>query len=227
MNQLARAIIASAGASAPAPFAYDDVAAQLVRINSLEGSLGFSGGTLTSVTDASAAAATLTVSGSPTYTATDSALNNAPSFTPVASGIITATGVNLADVAFIAAVVYMPAASAFLLSGTGGTRTLFRNGSNGRWQGGGVTFVVVEGASIAGRKRTLTATDGTNPVVWNGADVGPFGAAVSWSGTAGTIIGSSNTGSSPSRVAFFMACSAVPDSTTRASLEAKLLADFG
>ena len=40
---------------------------QLLRINSLEGSLGFSGSVLTSVTDVSTVGGTVNVTGSPVY----------------------------------------------------------------------------------------------------------------------------------------------------------------
>lgn len=218
---------AGAGAAPPPAFAYGDIPGQLCRINSLEGSLVSSGSTLTGVTDVSGAGATINVSGSPTYTASDAALGGAPSFTPSPGALITAPGVDVDDIAFLAAVVYMAASTCYLLSSTDGVRASWRQQNNGRLNGPSGFAVVDGGSGVAGRKRALLPYDGSADLMWNGAPF-TFSAPGSWSGTpVGTVIGSTTAGAFAPRVAFWMPCSAVPSAPLLAALEAELLEDFG
>lgn len=224
MNPLARAIIRGAGSG----FTYASVPSQLLRINSLEGSLGFSGSVLTSVTDVSAVGGTVNVTGSPVYTASDAGLNGAPSFTPVAfTSSIIAPNVNRALVKYVAAVIYR--------STTGSHYFCDGTTASGRWIGAlvagdaytsGLTPTAVAGEPTTGRKRILIAADGgAVKSRVNAVEIGPVMASAATGN--GLSLAQNYIGGSPSTMAFFMACSAVPDSTTRAALEAKLITDFG
>ncbi len=217
-------LIAQAGAGAT--FSYNDIPNQLLRINSLEGSLAFSGAVLTGVTDVSPAGETVTVTGSPVYTASDAALNGAPSFAPPGVSI---AGVNGSDIAFVAAVYRLnAAATSWLWDGnTSGRQCYVIRQSTGNLTSIFGATVVGAGDGSAGRKRALLPLDGVTPVVWNGATGGVIDentVAV----TAGIKIGCRYNDNTPSAaVAFWMPCSSVPSAPLLAALEAKLLADFG
>ena len=220
----------------PPPFSYADIPNQLLRINSLEGSLAFSGAVLTGVTDVSPVGGTVNVTGSPTYTATDSGLNNAPSFTIVASSSVIAPNVNRASIRYIAAVFYRPSVGTFHYIADGDDASgrilqIMHTGGNLQvWTLG--TLSTPTGEPTAGRKIWLAPNDNATQVRWSPAagsamqDIGtqPVGSA---SGNGVKLVqGQSGTGFG-ARLAFFMACSAVPSAPLLASLEAKLITDFG
>lgn len=221
MNPLARAIIRGSGAG----FTYASVPSQLLRVNGLEGSFGFSGSVLTSVTDL-ALGGTVTVSGSPTYTAADAALNGAPSFTPAAGALVVAPNVNRASLAYVAVVAYA-SGNSYLYDGTvfTGRQCAYLSTGGGGQLSTRDEHILIAGAGAAGRKRALIPMDGATAVMLDGTS---YGTLLANTGTGnGLTLGCSYAALNPVRLAFFMACSAVPDSTTRAALEAKLLADFG
>ena len=209
----------------PPPFSYDDIPNQLLRINSLEGSLAFSGGTLTGVTDVSGAGQTVTVTGSPTYTATDAGLNGAPSFGDTgAGGSIIAPNVNRANMTFVAAVVKHGVVSSKYIWDA--------DDASGRSYGLLTTQFATHRGSLAastaaGRKRVLAPFDGTTQTLYNGSNIGTL-TANNASGS-GVRIGNFNGGGTFAvvSIAFFMACSSVPSAPLLAALEAKLITDFG
>lgn len=236
MNPLARAIMACAQASGPPPFSYDDIPNQLLRINSLEGSLGFSGGTLTSVTDVSTVGGTVNVTGSPTYTAVDAGLNGAPSFTIVSASSVIAPNVNRASVRFVAAVVYRTSAAAaqYLFDGDDASGRFFAiMHPTGVIQVSTLaTLTVPTGEASVGRKIWLAPNDNATQVRWNPSAGGawqnigtqPVGSA---SGLGLSLAASYLGASFGARPAFFMACSSVPSAPLLAALETKLITDFG
>ncbi len=220
----------------PPPFSYDDIPNQLLRINSLEGSLAFSGAVLTGVTDVSPVGGTVNVTGSPTYTATDSGLNNAPSFTIVASSSVIAPNVNRASIRYIAAVFYRPSVGTFHYIADGDDASgrilqIMHTGGNLQvWTLG--TLSTPTGEPTAGRKIWLAPNDNATQVRWSpaaGSAVQNIGTQPVGSATgSGVTIGQSQSGTGyGARFAFFMACSAVPSAPLLASLEAKLITDFG
>jgi hypothetical protein len=226
VNPLARAIIR--GAAAPAAFTYDDIPDQLLRINSLEGSLAFSGAVLTGVTDVSGAGETVTVTGSPVYTASDAGLNGAPSFTIAASSSVIAPNVNRASIRFWATVFYRPATTAYYAidADEASTRYYVFLGASANVATSSKTFTGVGSEPVAGRKRLLFPNDNATNCTWNGTSLGtqPVGSA---SGN-GITFGAENTGGSRGlRTAFSMLCSSVPSAPLLAAIEAKLITDFG
>ena len=213
----------AAGASAPPAFSYGDIPDQLLRINSLEGSLAFSGAVLTGVTDVSGAGETVTVTGSPVYTAASANLNGAPSFT---APRILAPNINRASVRFVAHVVYVNTASSYLFdSPAGGVRLYALRTAAGFLQSSTGTFSISGGGS-SGRKRVLAAMDGVTPSTWNGVSYGTH-TLNGTSGTGMTISARLNDVEACAETAFWLACSSVPSAPLLAALEAKLLADFG
>lgn len=234
MNPLARAIIRCA--AAPAAFTYDDIPDQLLRINSLEGSLGFSGSVLTSVTDVSTVGGTVNVTGSPVYTAADAGLNNKPSFEIVASSSVIAPNVNRASIRYIAAVLYRDTGATFRYIADGDDASgrilqiMHASGVIQVWTG--ATLTTPTGEPSVGRKIWLAPNDNSTQVRWSPAsgspmqDIGtqPVGSATGNGVTIGQAYSAAGYGA---RFAFLMMCSAVPDAPTRAALEAKLITDFG
>lgn len=226
MNQLARAIMACAQASGPPPFSYDDIPNQLLRINSLEGSLAFSGAVLTGVTDVSPAGETVTVTGSPTYTAANANLNNAPSFTSTLSSSIKALNVNRASIRFCATVIHRPSAgNQLVIDGTSASNRYFINlaASNALEHSSGTIAGLAPGS---GRYRLLVPNDNATAVKVNGSNSSnlPVGSSSGSGVTLGARYDGTITGA---QIAFQMLCSAVPSAPLLTSLEAKLLADFG
>ena len=222
MNPLARAIIASAGASAPPAFSYDDIPDQLLRINSLEGSLAFSGAVLTGVTDVSGAGETVTVTGSPVYTASDAGLNGAPSFTAVATTSSIIANVNRANVAFVALVMYAGGS----LYGWDGTSSVGRH-----YAAFSPPNLITHRGTLAAstateQKRLIVPFDGSTGTTMNGTSLGTQ-LANNATGIGMTLGARYTLGNTGSRIAFFMACSSVPSTEQLAALEAKLIEDFG
>lgn len=212
----------------PPPFSYDDIPNQLLRINSLEGSLAFSGAVLTGVTDVSPVGGTVNVTGSPTYTATDSGLNGAPSFTIVAASSVIAPNINRASIRFLACVMYRPGTGAyFAVDGDelAGRFFVALFPASSTVQTSASAFAV-GGEPSAGRKRMLFPNDNATACLWNGVSLGtqPVGSA---SGNGLTFGASYLAASLGARVAFFMACSSVPSAPQITALEAKLITDFG
>ena len=233
MNPLARAIMACSGAP---PFSYADIPDQLLRINSLEGSLAFSGAVLTGVTDVSPVGGTVTVTGSPTYTATDSGLNNAPSFTIVSASSVIAPNINRANIRFIAAVVYRASAAVaqYICDGDDAAGRFFVI-----MQPSGViqvstlaTLTIPTGEASVGRKLWISPNNAATQVRWNpGAGSPSQNIGTQPVGTAtgnGLALASSYivTGIG-ARMPFFMACSSVPSAPQITALETKLITDFG
>lgn len=219
--------LGSSGRYSTQGFAYSDIPNQLLRINSLEGSLAFSGAVLTGVTDVSPVAGTVNVTGSPVYTATDSGLNNAPSFTPViATANIVTPNVDRSQVRFIACVVYRPSGGVhYFFDGDDASGRIYAITSGANLVTNTKTFAIPEGSSV-GRKRLLFPVDGVTACLWNGSSLGtwPVGSPTG----SGLSIGTNNVNNQqPTRVAFFMLCSSVPSAPLLAALEAKLLTDFG
>lgn len=224
MMLAARGPVMQAGASAPA-FSYDDIPDQLLRINSLEGSLAHSGAVLTGVTDVSGAGQSITVTGSPVYTASDADLNGAPSFTASSGNYVTSPNLVRNDVVFVAMVAYRINTDTSYLwrqSDGGSPHRGFFSNSNTMAAGVNSTLVVA-GEPLAGRKRVLSGMPGS--VMVNGVTIG---AAVSITAPGNGIVwGSNSIGLVPMRPAFVMACSSVPSAPLLAALEAKLITDFG
>lgn len=218
-------MMAAATASAPPAFSYDDIPSQLLRINSLEGSLTGSGGVLTGVTDVSGAGETVTVTGSPVYTAADAGLNGAPSFTPGVGATVIATGINRASVAFVACVVYRASTVGSLYAWDGddaaGRHYLYLSNILSTHRG---TFAAPL-AQPVGRKRLIVPFDGSTPTTLNGTSIGTM--SVNNATGSGLIIGERYTDADGMSPAFYMACSSVPSAPLLTSLEAKLLEDFG
>jgi len=228
--------LGSSGRYSTQGFAYSDIPNQLLRINSLEGSLAHSGAVLTGVTDVSAVGGTVTVTGSPTYTATDAGLNNAPSFTIVAASSVIAPNVNRASIRFVAAVVYRSSAAVaqFLFDGDDASNRFFAiMHPNGVIQvSTAATLTKPTGEASVGRKIYVAPNDNATQVRWNPSAGGawqsigtqPVGSA---SGLGLSLAASYIGASLGARPAFFMACSSVPSAPLLASLEAKLITDFG
>lgn len=233
MNPLARAIMGRAGAT---PFSYDDIPNQLLRINSLEGSLAFSGAVLTGVTDVSPVGGTVTVTGSPTYTAVDAGLNGAPSFTIASASSVIAPNINRASIRFIAAVVYRTstAAAQYIVDGDEASNRFFviMQPSGGIQVSTLATLTVPTGEPSLGRKLWISPNDNATQVRWNpgvglpSQNIGtqPVGSA---SGNGISLAASYLITGFGARMPFFMACSSVPDVAARAALETKLITDFG
>lgn len=227
-------LIAQAGASAP--FSYADIPNQLLRINSLEGSLAFSGAVLTGVTDVSGAGQTVTVTGSPVYTAADAGLNGAPSFTIVSASSVIAPNINRANIRFIAAVVYRASAAVaqYICDGDDAAGRFFVI-----MQPSGViqvstlaTLTIPTGEASVGRKLWISPNNAATQVRWNpGAGSPSQNIGTQPVGTAtgnGLALASSYTVTGiGARMPFFMPCSAVPSAPLLAALEAKLITDFG
>lgn len=222
----------AAAGGAPA-FSYDDIPSQLLRINSLEGSLAFSGSVLTGVTDVSTVGGTVNVTGSPVYTAVDSGLNGAPSFT--APGVV-APNVDRAAIRFTVAVCYRTviASAQYIMDGTSDTGRFFciLHAHGGLQLSTGAALSIPTGEPVVGRKIFIAPNDGAAQTRWSRSagssyeSLGPqhIGAA---SGS-GLLIGTTYAGGYGSmRFAFFMACSAAPSAPLLTALEAKLLTDFG
>jgi len=85
----------------------------------------------------------------------------------------------------------------------------------------------VSGEPVAGRKRILAPNDGSTQVLFNGSTLTTAPAVGTASGNGLALGAAFNATFAGSRIAFFLACSSVPDSTARAALEAKMLEDFG
>ena len=227
MSLFRRAMMAAATASGPPAFSYDDIPSQLLRINSLEGSLTGSGGVLTGVTDVSGAGETVTVTGSPVYTAADANLNGAPSFRPASGALVTTPNIVRSSVKFLAVAAYSDVTSLFYFwdqSDTAhGMRVYRLNGTIA----GAFGSLAAAGEPVAGRKRLIANFDTTGRYLYlNGTNLGTPG-ALAPTGTNGIVWGSANDGTLAMTTAFVMACSAPPSAPLLASLEAKLLADFG
>ena len=204
-------------------FSWDDVPDQLVRINSREGSLVGSGGVLTSAFDVSAAAQPITITGSPGYTASDSALNGAPSFNAITGGGVDVLGIDRSLIKFLVWVVYRTG-DRWVCDGTTGS------GRPYAYLGG--TQLQVPGGDISGigtgntRFRCLMPFDGTTATLLNGSAAGTR-SSQTFSGT-GLRLGRHNGGSGPgARTSFFMACSTVPPALMRTDMETKLVEEFG
>ncbi len=229
--------LGSSGRYSTGGFSYDDIPNQLLRINSLEGSLAHSGAVLTGVTDVSPVGGTVTVTGSPTYTATDAGLNNAPSFTIVAASSVIAPNVNRASIRFVAAVVYRSSAAVaqYLFDGDDATNRFFAiMHANGVIQVSTLaTLTIPTGEASVGRKLWISPNDAATQVRWNpGAGSPSQNIGTQPVGTAtgnGLALASSYLVSNGigARMSFFMACSAVPSAPLLAALEAKLITDFG
>ena len=221
--------IFSAPTSGPPAFSYADIPNQLLRINSLEGSLAFSGGTLTGVTDVSGAGQTVTVTGSPVYTAADAGLNGAPSFSWAAASSVIAPNVNRASIRFLVTVFYrVTTGSTAVCDGTSasGRYFTFFNPDGNIQCSYGSYLAAATGEPTVGRKRCLFPNDGVTVGKLNTTTLSalPVGSA---SGT-GLTIGSNYVASvGGARLAFFMPLSAVPSAPLLAALEAKLITDFG
>ena len=227
MNGLARAMRAAVHTAPPA-FSWASVPSQLLRINGLEGSIAGSGGVLTGVTDVSGAGQTISLTGSPFYSAADAGLNGAPSFWVDAATRVTASGVSRSNARYVAYVGYKPTTGhAYLWDGSAAGPSahhvyILSNNTVGSHSASGV----LSGASAIGRKRLLAAFDGTTQTLLNGA--GSITSGIGLASGSGLIFGSAvDTSLSGMRCAFFMACSAVPSAPIRAAIEAKLIGDFG
>ena len=229
-----KGLVAQAGASVG--FSYSDIPDQLLRINSLEGSLATDGVVLTGVTDVSPVGGTVTVTGSPTYTATDAGLNNAPSFTIVAASKVIAPNVNRASIRFVAAVVYRSSAAVaqFLFDGDDASNRFFALvHPNGVVQVSTLaTLTIPTGEASVGRKIYVAPNDNATQVRWNPSAGGAWQSigtqyVGSASGLGLSLAASYLASAGGARLAFFMACSAVPSAPQLAALEAKLIADFG
>lgn len=211
-------MIAAAGASS---FSYTDIPDQLIRINSLEGSLSFSGGVLTGVTDVSGQGETVTVASSPAYTAANAALNNAPSWT---GGLVVAPNVVIPNIAFLACVVHMfTGTTQLILDGDDATDrlTIFRS-ATGVLSSTGSAGIATGDTTYAG-KYALLPYDGATLVNWNGAVGGTLTNAV---GGTGLTFASNYLGSGDTGAAFYLLSSSVPSAGLRAALTAQLIADF-
>jgi len=224
MNPLARAIMMAA-ASGAAPWTPASIPSQLLRIDAAAG-FTLSGTNITAIADQSAAAQTITITGTPQYTASDANLNSQPSFAPSGSSKIVAPNVNRANIAFAAYVTYISALS-YVFDGDEFTGRQYNYISTG---GGGTLVtrdgsILISGVGATGKKRLLVPMDGSTATKYNGTDYGTLPANTG-SGT-GVTVGTSHIPANPCTLAFFMLCSAVPSSGDRASLEAYLLARFG
>ena len=204
-------------------FSWDDVPDQLLRINSLEGSLVGSSGVITNVLDMSGAGQSVTITGSPVYTASDSALNGAPSFNAITGGGVDFLGIDRSLIKFFVWVVYR-IGDCWVCDGT--------TGSGRPYAVLGGATLQVPGGDISGigtgntRFRCLMPFDGTTATLLNGVTAGTR-TSQTFSGT-GLRLGRHNGGSGPgARTAFFMACSNVPDASMRTEIETKLMEEFG
>lgn len=205
-------------------FSWDDVPDQLVRINSLEGSLVGSGGVLTGALDMSGAGQTVTITGSPVYTASDSALNGAPSFSAITAGGVDVLGLVNSQIKFLVWVVYRTGDQWVCdsVSGAGTRPYAVLGGTQLQVPGGDISGIGTGNA----RFRCLMPYDGTTATLLNGAAAGTR-SAQTFSGT-GLRLGRYYGGSGPgARTAFFMACSSVPGALVRTELETLLAAGFG
>jgi hypothetical protein len=203
-------------------FTYADVPDQLIRINSLEGSLGFSGATLTSVTDKSAAAQTVNVTSSPTYNATTANLNNAPSWT---NGLVVAPNIARTSVRFAALVFEIVSGTTLvMLDGTSASNrlTVSRTTLGDVSVSTGTTLTI--GDLTTGRKILILALDGATQSRWNGSDVGITNHSVVGTGMA---FASNYVAGGDVTMAFAMLCSSVPSAEVRSSLESLLQLEFG
>lgn len=222
--------LGSSGRYSTGGFSYDDIPNQLLRINSLEGSLAFSGAVLTGVTDVSAVGGTVTVTGSPVYTATDAGLNGAPSFTNITASSVVAPNVNRASIRFLAAVFFRTstAASAALCDGTviSNRYYTFFNADGNVQNSYGSYLAAATLEPTIGRKRCLFPNNASTVGKLNAITLSalPVGSA---SGNGLTLGSSFLGGAGNSRLAFFMPLSAAPSAPLLASLEAKLITDFG
>lgn len=204
-------------------FSWDDVPNQLLRINSREGSLVGSGGVLTSALDVSAAAQPITITGSPGYTASDSALGGAPSFNAITGGGVDVLGINRSLIKFLVWVVYR-IGDCWVCDGTTGSGRPYAvlGGATLQIPGGDISGIGTGNA----RFRCLMPFDGTTPTLLNGASSGTR-SSQTFSGT-GLRLGRHNGGGGPgARTSFFMACSSPPDAQTRTEIETKLVEEFG
>jgi hypothetical protein len=215
----------------PAPrLDYDDVGAQLIRINSLEGSLAFSGGTLTGVTDMSPAGETITVEGAPDYTAVDVGLNGAPSFSWAAASSVVAPNVDRASIRFVATVFYrVTTGSTAVCDGTvaGGRYFTFFNPDGNIQSSYGSYLAAATLEPTVGRKRCLFPNDNATVGKLNDITLSalPVGSA---SGNGLTLASNYIASAGGARMAFYMACSAVPSAPIlRCAFEIQLIADFG
>lgn len=225
MNSVSRAIVMASG---PAPFAYSDVPGQLLRLNSREGSLGFSGSVLTSVTDVSGAGAAFSLTGSPVYNPAHSGLNGAPSFAVGATSRVKCTSINRANIRFVAAVLYKPTTwHHYLWDGSlagPSAHHMYLLSSN--VVGSHTASGALAGSAAVGRKRILAAFDGATPTTLNGATSITSGIGLA-SGN-GLLFGQAVDDTFHGvEIAFWMGCGAVPSAPIRAALETKLITDFG
>lgn len=213
------------GVHRPSADFWPSIPNQLLRVNSREGSLVGSGSVLTSVLDRGPSVRTMTIGGSPVYTASDSQLGGAASFTAVNGSVSVLTAsVNRAQINFVAAVGYWPWPS--------GNLFFWDTAASGRSYG----LQLVDGriqcnlndlaATTGSKRRVLIAMDGTTTSLVNGSTRGPLPANAA-SGTGNFNLAQLYDGTfAGMRLAFLMVCSAVPNSTIRAAIEAKLIADF-
>ena len=217
------------------PFAWSSIPNQVIRINSTEGSLAFSGGTLTGVTDVSAAAETVTVGGTPTYTAANASLNGQPSFKITSfssSHKVEAPNIVRADIKFVAAV-FQPWSATnrtiFDANAADADRHYLAYSSTDAITGTHMTNTV---AGIAGFSRVRMLAPFTalpRALKVNGVDyTGGTGSDPSGSAGTGIVIGDNYShGGYHSDIAFFMALSAQPSGADLAAIEAQLIVEFG
>lgn len=210
-------------AAAAADF-WASIPGQLLRVNSLEGSLVNSGAVLTNVLDRGPSARTATIGGSPVYTASDAQLGGAPSFTAVNGSVsVRFASINRAQINFVAAVGYWPGGTTFFWDTEASGRSYGLQLSDGRIQ----CNLNDLAATAGGKRRVLIAMDGTTSSLVTGSTRGPLPANPAL-GTGNFNLAQLYDGTfAGMRLAFLMACSAVPNSTVRAAIETKLITDFG
>ena len=196
----------AAGASAPpAPWTPYDLPNRTLHLDASAG-VAESGGVLTAWADQSPAAQTITITGSPTYTASDVGLNGEPSITLVSGARIQALALNRASALYFASVVYYGGGTQTIydgtVSGTGRVTASIR--VDGVFTHGGLLSY----ATSAGRSRLITATDGSMATTLNGVTLGTL-AAGAGSGS-GMSIGTNYLGGAfGARLGFLLVCSAL------------------
>jgi len=217
--------LGSSGRYSTHGFAYSDIPNQLLRINSLEGSLAFSGAVLTGVTDVSPVAGTVNVTGSPVYTASNAQLNGAPSVHVNPGSSVIAPNVNRADAVFFAVVVGWAGGTTMTMF-DGQSVAAGRVTASLRTDGIFTHRGLLSTVPPTGRNRMLMSADGSTATLLNGSVVGTLTAGVG-SGLGLRLLSNYSGGATGIKLTFFMACSAVPSAPLLAALEAKLITDFG
>lgn len=221
-----RGMVGAASGGAPAPFSYDDIPSQLLRIDAAQGFI-LSGTDVVAIADQSSAAETITITGTPQYTASNANLNGEPSFSLGSGSIVTTPGIVRADIKFFAMVSYSGVTSLVYFwdqSDTAHGMRVYRLSGN---IGGAFGSFAAAGEPVVGRKRVVANFDTTGRYFYyNGTNLGTPG-ALAPTGTNGVTWGSANDGTSFVELAFIMACSAPPSSGDRASLEDYLTTRFG